>query len=133
VVTGEGCSGGALAIAVADRVLIMQNAIYTVISPEGCAAILWKDSAAAPAAARALKVDARSLLDLGVVDGVVPEPPGGAETDPTAAADLVRSAIRAELADLASRDPARLLAERRARFRRFGSGADRLTHSGGSQ
>ncbi|MEV0715287.1 acetyl-CoA carboxylase carboxyltransferase subunit alpha/beta [Asanoa sp. NPDC050611] len=133
VVTGEGCSGGALAIAVADRVLIMENGIYTVISPEGCAAILWKDSAAAPAAARALKVDARSLLTLGVVDGVVPEPPGGAEADQTAAANLLRSAIRAELADLASRDPARLLAERRARFRRFGSGADRLTHSGGSQ
>ncbi|GAA1873621.1 acetyl-CoA carboxylase carboxyl transferase subunit alpha [Asanoa iriomotensis] len=133
VVTGEGCSGGALAIAVADRVLIMENAIYTVISPEGCAAILWKDSAAAPAAARALKVDARSLLALGVVDGVVPEPPGGAEADQTAAAALVRSAIRVELADLAARDPARLLAERRARFRRFGSGADSLTHSGGSQ
>ncbi len=137
VVTGEGCSGGALAIAVADRVLIMENAIYTVISPEGCAAILWKDSAAAPAAARALKIDARSLLELGVVDGVVPEPPGGAESDQTEAAALVRAAIRAELDDLASRDPARLVAERRARFRRFGSGADRdavaLTHPGGSQ
>ncbi|MDG4825466.1 acetyl-CoA carboxylase carboxyl transferase subunit alpha [Asanoa sp. WMMD1127] len=135
VVTGEGCSGGALAIAVADRVLIMENAIYTVISPEGCAAILWKDSAAAPTAARALRVDARSLLELGVVDGVVPEPPGGAESDNNRAGTLVREAIRAELADLAARDPARLVAERRARFRRFGGdvNAAALTHPGGSQ
>ncbi|MEV4617778.1 acetyl-CoA carboxylase carboxyltransferase subunit alpha/beta [Asanoa sp. NPDC049573] len=136
VVTGEGCSGGALAIAVADRVLIMENAIYTVISPEGCAAILWKDSAAAPAAARALRVDARSLLALGVVDGVVPEPPGGAESDHPEAAALVRAAIRAELSDLATRDPARLVAERRARFRRFGgqsAPAPALSHPGGPQ
>ncbi|MEV4538583.1 acetyl-CoA carboxylase carboxyltransferase subunit alpha/beta [Asanoa sp. NPDC049518] len=140
VVTGEGCSGGALAIAVADRVMIMENAIYTVISPEGCAAILWKDSSAAPTAARALRVDARSLLSLGIVDGVVPEPEGGAQSDPTAAAALVRAAIRAELDDLASRDPARLVAERRARFRRFGAGpghapdsAVALSHPGGSQ
>jgi acetyl-CoA carboxylase carboxyl transferase subunit beta len=140
VVTGEGCSGGALAIAVADRVLIMENAIYTVISPEGCAAILWKDSAAAPTAARALRVDARSLLELGVVDGVVPEPPGGAESDHAEAAALVRAAIRAELSDLAGLDPARLVADRRARFRRFGTppaptteSAVALTHPGGSQ
>lgn len=121
VITGEGCSGGALAIAVADRVLVMENAVYTVISPEGCAAILWKDSSAAPAAARALRVDARSLLELGVVDGVVPEPPGGAESDHAEAAALVRAAVRAELSDLASRDPARLVADRRARYRRFGA------------
>ncbi|MEH1125632.1 acetyl-CoA carboxylase carboxyltransferase subunit alpha [Micromonospora sp. CPCC 206061] len=120
VITGEGCSGGALAIAASDRVLIMENAIYTVISPEGCAAILWKDSAAAPDAARALRVDARSLLELGVVDGVVPEPPGGAHADHAEAAALVRAAIRAELSDLTSLDPGRLIANRRARFRRFG-------------
>jgi acetyl-CoA carboxylase carboxyl transferase subunit beta len=124
VVTGEGCSGGALAIAVADRVLIMMNAIYTVISPEGCAAILWKDSAAAPAAARALRVDARSLLELGVVDGVVPEPPGGADSDHAETARLLRAAIRAELSDLVGLDPARLIADRRARFRRFGARPD---------
>jgi len=140
VVTGEGCSGGALAIAVADRVLIMENAIYTVISPEGCAAILWKDSAAAPAAARALRVDARSLLELGVVDGVVPEPPAGAESDHIEAAALVRAAIRAELSDLATLDPAVLVANRWARFRRFGArsasatdSAVALTHPGGSR
>jgi acetyl-CoA carboxylase carboxyl transferase subunit beta len=124
VVTGEGCSGGALAIAVADRVLIMMNGIYTVISPEGCAAILWKDSAAAPAAARALRIDARSLLELGVVDGIVPEPPGGAESDHADAARLLSAAIRAELSALASLDPARLVADRRARFRRFGARPD---------
>ena len=138
VVTGEGCSGGALAIAVADRVLVMENAVYTVISPEGCAAILWNDSTAAPAAARALRVDARSLLDLGVVDGVVPEPAGGAESDHAEAAALVRAAVRAELSDLASLDPASLVANRRARFRRIGGrpatdSAVALTHSGGSQ
>ncbi|GAB4052944.1 acetyl-CoA carboxylase carboxyl transferase subunit alpha [Catellatospora paridis] len=121
VITGEGCSGGALGIAVADRVLIMENAVYTVISPEGCAAILWHDSAAAPAAAQALRVDARSLLELGVVEGVIPEPPGGAEADHAAAAAALRAAVHAELADLAGLDQTRLVAQRRARFRRFGS------------
>jgi acetyl-CoA carboxylase carboxyl transferase subunit beta len=76
VVTGEGCSGGALAIAVADRLLVMENGFYTVISPEGCAAILWRERSAAPEAAQALRIDARSLLELGVADGVIPEPPG---------------------------------------------------------
>ncbi|BCJ77769.1 hypothetical protein CS0771_73130 [Catellatospora sp. IY07-71] len=121
VITGEGCSGGALGIAVADRVLIMENAVYTVISPEGCAAILWRDAAAAPAAAQALRVDARSLLELGVVEAVIPEPPGGAEADHAAAAAALRAAVHAELADLAGLDESRLVAQRRARFRRFGS------------
>ncbi|GIG63071.1 hypothetical protein Lfu02_74430 [Longispora fulva] len=120
VITGEGCSGGALAIAVADRVLIMENGVYTVISPEGCAAILWREPAAAPKAAEALRLDARSLLELHVVDGVIPEPPGGAESDPAGAAALLGAAIRAELADLASLDSARLVALRRARFRQYG-------------
>jgi acetyl-CoA carboxylase carboxyl transferase alpha subunit len=136
VVIGEGGSGGALALGVADRILMLENSVYSVISPEGCAAILWKDSAAAPTAARALKIDARSLLELGVVDGVVPEPPGGAETDHPEAAALVRAAIRAELSDLASRDPSRLVADRRARFRRFGgqsAPAPALPHPGGPQ
>jgi acetyl-CoA carboxylase carboxyl transferase subunit beta len=131
VITGEGCSGGALALAVADRVLIMQNGIYTVISPEGCASILWRDSTAAPVAAQALRVDARSLLELGVVDGVVPEPPGGAESDHTQAAALLSAAIRAELAELTSWDPARLVAGRRARFRKYGGphGSAAMTHA----
>jgi acetyl-CoA carboxylase carboxyl transferase subunit beta len=119
VVTGEGCSGGALAIAVADRLLVMENAFYTVISPEGCAAILWRERSAAPEAAQALRIDARSLLELGVADAVVPEPPGGAETDPAAAASLLRKAIRYELTELAGLEPAGLIAARRARYRDF--------------
>ncbi|MBB5872855.1 acetyl-CoA carboxylase carboxyl transferase subunit beta [Allocatelliglobosispora scoriae] len=130
VITGEGCSGGALAIAVADRVLVMENGFYTVISPEGCAAILWRDSAEAPAAAEALRLDARSLLQLGVVDGVVPEPPGGAETDHVSAAAAVRTAVLAELADLAALDSARLVANRRRRFRAFGGRLDQPGHDG---
>ena len=81
-VIGEGGSGGALGIGVADRVLILENAYYSVISPEGCAAILWKDRSAAPKAAEALKITAKHLLELGLVDEIVPEPLGGAHTDP---------------------------------------------------
>nr|WP_212829120.1 acetyl-CoA carboxylase carboxyltransferase subunit alpha [Catellatospora sp. TT07R-123] len=120
VITGEGCSGGALGIAVADRVLMLENAVYTVISPEGCAAILWRDPAAAPAAAQALRIDARSLLELGIVEGVILEPPGGAEADHAAAALLLRDAVHAELSELAGCHGTALVAARRARFRRFG-------------
>ena len=83
---GEGGSGGAVAIAVADRVLMQENAIYSVISPEGCAAILWRDAAQAKKAASAFKPDAAHCLELGVIDGIVPEPEGGAQTDHDAAA-----------------------------------------------
>ncbi len=128
VVTGEGCSGGALAIAVADRLLVMENGFYTVISPEGCAAILWRERAAAPEAAQALRLDARSLLELGVADGVIPEPAGGAGANPVQAASSLREAIRCELAELAAFDPAALIAARRARYRDFdGSAGRRLT------
>src|SRR6202790_5218821 len=89
VVIGEGGSGGALGIGVADRVLILENAYYSVISPEGCAAILWKDRAAAPKAAEALKITAKHLLNLGLVDEVVPEPLGGAHTNSDAAAQTL--------------------------------------------
>lgn len=119
VVTGEGCSGGALAIAMADRLLVMENAFYTVISPEGCAAILWRDRAAAPEAAQALCIDARSLLELGVADGMIPEPEGGAGTDPARTAEMLRTAIRYELAELTALDPAGLIAARRTRYREF--------------
>ena len=85
-VIGEGGSGGALGIGVADRVLILENAYYSVISPEGCAAILWKDRAAAAKAAEALKITAKDLLELRLVDEIVPEPLGGAHTDPDATA-----------------------------------------------
>ncbi len=120
VVTGEGGSGGALALGVADRVLMCANALYSVISPEGCAAILWKRPDAAGAAARALRISAADLLRLGVVDGVVPEPEGGAHTDPAAAAELVHRAVAAAVAELADRKPEELLRHRFQRFREFG-------------
>jgi acetyl-CoA carboxylase carboxyl transferase subunit beta len=120
VVTGEGGSGGALALAFADRVLMCANAVYSVISAEGCAAILWKDPAAAPKAAAALRVDARSLLSLGIVDGVVPEPGTGTDTDHLAAADALRAALAGTLAELLPLDQMNLVTGRRARFRRFG-------------
>ncbi|GAB2714202.1 acetyl-CoA carboxylase carboxyltransferase subunit alpha [Kitasatospora kifunensis] len=130
VVTGEGGSGGALALAVADRVLICANGIYSVISPEGCAAILWKDSQAAPTAAAALRVDAGELLRLGIVDGVVPEPPGGAHTDHLQAAALLGNAVTAALNELEPWEPQRLLSERRSRFHRFGLDGDPSAEGG---
>jgi acetyl-CoA carboxylase carboxyl transferase alpha subunit/acetyl-CoA carboxylase carboxyl transferase beta subunit len=119
VVTGEGGSGGALALAVANQVLAFSNAIYSVISPEGCAAILWRDSSAAPQAARALRLDARSLLEFGIVDAVIPEPEGGAQRDPGAAARSLKAAIATGLDELMRLDAASLVAARRVRFRRF--------------
>jgi acetyl-CoA carboxylase carboxyl transferase subunit beta len=121
VVTGEGGSGGALALAVANRVFLCANAVYSVISPEGCAAILWKDAGQAATAARALRLDARELLRLGVVDAVVPEPPGGAGADPPAAAENLRRAVTRALDELSGLSARQLVAERRARFRRFGT------------
>ncbi|MGH4011143.1 MAG: acetyl-CoA carboxylase carboxyl transferase subunit alpha [Pseudonocardiaceae bacterium] len=120
VITGEGGSGGALALAVANRVLICADAVYSVISPEGCAAILWDDPGAAPVAAAALRMDARELLRLGVVDGVVPEPHGGAGHDHAAAADRMRAALRPVLDDLSTLSPSHLITQRQARFRAFG-------------
>ncbi|WP_329561502.1 acetyl-CoA carboxylase, carboxyltransferase subunit beta [Kitasatospora sp. NBC_01266] len=130
VVTGEGGSGGALALAVADRVLVCANGIYSVISPEGCAAILWKDAEAAPTAAAALRVDARELLRLGIVDGVVPEPPEGAHTDHPQAAALLGAAVTAALQELESWEPQRLLRERSVRFHRFGLDRDPSAEGG---
>jgi acetyl-CoA carboxylase carboxyl transferase alpha subunit/acetyl-CoA carboxylase carboxyl transferase beta subunit len=120
VITGEGGSGGALALAVADRVLICENGIYSVISPEGCAAILWKSADATADAAGALRIDARSLLSMGVVDGVVPEPDGGAHRDPGRASRMVNAAVVNALRGLRGRAPAELIRARRQRFRRFG-------------
>jgi acetyl-CoA carboxylase carboxyl transferase subunit beta len=121
VITGEGGSGGALGLAVANRVLMFADSVYSVISPEGCAAIVWKDPAAAPDAARALRLSAGDLLRLGVVDGVVPEPDGGVGASPPVAADRLGKAVRAALADLDHLDADALVADRRARFRRFGA------------
>jgi acyl-CoA carboxylase subunit beta len=126
VVTGEGGSGGALALAVADVVLALSGSVYSVISPEGCAAILWRDRAHAPAAARALAVDARSLLRLGIVDGVVPEPPGGAHRDPAGTSARLAAAVSEALAGLAGLDTDELLTARHARFRAFGAPRTRV-------
>jgi acetyl-CoA carboxylase carboxyl transferase subunit alpha len=103
VVTGEGGSGGALAIGLANRVLMLQHAVYSVISPEGCAAILWGDAARAPEAAEIMKITAPDLLRLGVIDAVVPEPPGGAHRDWEGTAASLRGVLRAQRADQATR------------------------------
>jgi len=120
VVTGEGGSGGALALAVADRVLIMENAYYSVISPEGCSVILWKSAAAAPKAADALRITAPDLLRLKIMDGVVPEPPGGAHTDGATAATNLKTAIVTTLGELMALSTDELLDRRYQRFRGFG-------------
>jgi acetyl-CoA carboxylase carboxyl transferase subunit alpha len=120
VVIGEGGSGGAVAIAVADRVLMQENAIYSVISPEGCASILWRDAAQAKKAASAFKPDAAHCLELGVIDGIVPEPEGGAQADHDAAATLLREALIAHLDELADHPAEELKRTRRAKFRSMG-------------
>jgi acetyl-CoA carboxylase carboxyl transferase subunit alpha len=120
VVTGEGGSGGALAIGMGDRVLMLEYAVYSVISPEGCAAILWGDAAKAPEAAELMRITAADALRLGVIDGIVPEPPGGAHRDWERTAGAVREAVLHALASLAGRTPEALLQERYERFRRIG-------------
>jgi acetyl-CoA carboxylase carboxyl transferase subunit alpha len=115
-VTGEGGSGGALALGIGDRILMLEHAVYSVISPEGCAAILWKDAARKKEAAEALKMTARDLHEVNVIDEIIPEPPGGAHADPAGAAAAVGEAIQRNLTDVAS-----LTAEERRerRYRRF--------------
>jgi acetyl-CoA carboxylase carboxyl transferase alpha subunit/acetyl-CoA carboxylase carboxyl transferase beta subunit len=121
VVTGEGGSGGALGLAVSDRVMVMADGFYSVISPEGCAAILWGRSEAAAEAAAAMRITARDLLRLGVVDGVVPEPDGGVAAAPMDAVDLLDAALREVLPDLLATDGRQLVEQRRERFRSFGT------------
>ena len=120
VIIGEGGSGGALGIGVADRVLIMENAYYSVISPEGCAAILWKHRSHAPEAAEALKLTAPHLKELGLVDGIVPEPQGGAHHDQAAAAEMLKKSILENLDALSDQTPAKLLEARYEKFRAMG-------------
>jgi acetyl-CoA carboxylase carboxyl transferase alpha subunit len=120
-IIGEGGSGGAIAIALADRVLMQQNAIYSVISPEGCAAILWRDAGEARKAAAAFKPDAVHCLELGVIDAIVPEPPDGAHTNPDAAAELLKDSIGEALDELAPIPGDELRRQRRARFRAIGA------------
>ena len=119
-VIGEGGSGGAIATALADRVLMQENAIYTVISPEGCAAILWRDASEAKKAAAAFKPDAVHCLELGVIDGIVPEPEGGAHTNPDEAARLLGESLQESLEELETMPPDELKRRRRARFRSLG-------------
>jgi acetyl-CoA carboxylase carboxyl transferase subunit alpha len=120
VVIGEGGSGGALAIGVANRVLILEHAVYSVISPESCAAIRWRDAAEAPRAAEALKLTATDLLEQGVVDEIVPEPIGGAHKDPAQAVAMTAAAVRAAMDELRALSPEALKRARADRFRKMG-------------
>lgn len=121
VVIGEGGSGGALAIAVANRVFMMENAWYCVISPESCAAIIWRDSSKAPLAAAALRLTAQDLLGMKLVDGIIPEPHEGAHTDPDAAAKSVKETLLASLAELSGLSPEQLIEDRYLKFRTMGN------------
>ncbi len=120
VVIGEGGSGGALAISVADRILMQENSIYSVAPPEAAASILWRDAAKAPEAAKALKLTAADLFELRIIDEVIPEPPGGAHTDRLAAIAAVGERLRFYLADLQQRDLDTLLRERYQKYRSMG-------------
>ena len=119
-VVGEGGSGGALAIAVGDRVYMLEHAVYSVISPEGCAAILWKNSAAAPDAAAAMKITAHDLKKFGIIDEIVPEPEGGAHADPKAAADFLAPFLERGLREMQKVKPPLLPGERFDKFRKMG-------------
>src|SRR6266404_4176912 len=120
VITGEGGSGGALAIAVADRVLMMENSIYSVISPEGCASIMWRDPAKKEVAAQALKITARDLRELKMIDDIIPEPEGGAHNDHDRAAAMLDNALAKHLAELKAQSIAQLVECRYEKFRHMG-------------
>ena len=121
VITGEGGSGGALAIAVGDKILMMGNAVYSVISPEGCAGILWRDGTKAPEAAEALKITAPDLLKLGAIDEVVPEPAGGAHKNQKTACANVKKAVLAAIKELKKLTPEELVEARYAKIRSYGN------------
>ncbi len=120
VVIGEGGSGGALALGVANRVLMLEYAIYTVITPEGCAAILWENQEKAPEASEALKLTAQDLLGLGVIDEIVPEPAGGAHQDPKGMAQSLQKVLTRYLAELVPLSPEDLRIDRHKKFRQMG-------------
>ena len=120
VITGEGCSGGALGLAVADRVLMLEHSYYTVISPEGCASILWRDATKADVAAEALKITSEDLLGLDIIDGIVKEPLGGAHNDYEAIGNELKCAIMKEINALKSVEPNKLRDDRYNKFRRMG-------------
>ncbi len=119
-VIGEGGSGGALALGVGDRVLMLEHAVYSAISPEGCAAILWKNSASAPDAALAMKITAQDLKRLAIIDEIVPEPSGGAHADPIKAAEILAPYLEKALKDLLKLKPPQLREERFKKFRKMG-------------
>lgn len=119
-ITGEGGSGGALAIAVADRVLMLENSVYSVISPEGCASIMWRDSNKRELAAQAMRITAKDNLELGIADEVIPEPQGGAHHDYDLAARLLADALERNLAELESKSVEQLLEDRYRKFRNMG-------------
>ena len=121
IVIGEGGSGGALGIGIGDRVYVMENAYYSVISPEGCAAILWKDRLKAPQAAEVLRLTARDLLNLGIIDEEIPEPLGGAHRDPEKAAQAIKKVIKKALKELKTIPKGELLELRYKKFRRMGN------------
>lgn len=123
VITGEGGSGGALALAVGNRVLMLENAVYSVLSPEGFASILWKDASRADEACEVMKLTADDLLELGVVDGIVPEPAGGADENPAALYQVLDTAITHELAELEKMSRSALLEDRYRKFRAMGANA----------
>ena len=120
-VIGEGGSGGALAVGLADRVIMLENSVYSVISPEGCAAILWKDASQRERAAEALKLTAEDLLELGVIDEIVPEPPGGAHADPEAAAQALGESLRRHLRHLRKIKIEKLLKRREEKYLSMGA------------
>ena len=120
-VVGEGGSGGALAVGLADRVLMFENSVYSVISPEGCAAILWKDASQRERAAEALKLTAKDLLDLGVIDEILPEPPGGAHADPEAAAETLGEALRRHVRQVRKGPVDKLLRRREEKYLSMGA------------
>ena len=123
VITGEGGSGGALALAVGNRVLMLENAVYSVLSPEGFASILWKDASRADEACEVMKLTADDLLELGVIDGIVPEPAGGADENPAALYQVLDTAITHELAELEKMSRSALLEDRYRKFRAMGASA----------
>jgi acetyl-CoA carboxylase carboxyl transferase subunit alpha len=120
VVIGEGGSGGALGLGVANRVYMLENAYYSVITPESFAAIIWRDSGKAPLAAAALKMTARDLLNMGVIDGIVPEPPEGAHTDVDTTAQSLKTVLQQALAELSTLAPGELTEQRYLKFRTMG-------------
>jgi acetyl-CoA carboxylase carboxyl transferase subunit alpha len=121
VCIGEGGSGGALALGVGNRVFMLENAVYSVISPESCAAIIWRDAAKAEQAAASLRLTAKDLLELNLIDGVIPEPPGGAHENPAEAAHLLREQLARSLEELSRLSPNEAIQQRYEKFRKMGN------------